>query len=105
MYMFIYYSFKRLSYGTEKRYWSIIFNVRFTIFLCIEVTLACFQIAGTKEVKRELLNGSVSGADITSANSLSILLFSKSGPEVFPVASDLNTHLTSSSSMIRLSKV
>ena len=51
------------------------------------------------------INRSVSGADITSAYSLSILLFSKSGVEAFPVASDFNTDLTSSSSMTILSKV
>ena len=107
MYTFVYYSFKIhvLSYGTEMRYGSIIFNVRFTIFLCIGVTLACFQISDNIEEKKELLKRSVSGADITSANSLSILLFNKSGPEAFPVAGDFNTELTPSNSRTILFKV
>ena len=85
-YTFVYYSFKRPSYGPEKRYGpgnGIIFYVRFT-FLCIGVVLACFQISDITDVKRELLKRSVSGADadITSANALCFMLFNKSGPEV-----------------------
>lgn len=96
MYTFIYYSFKSLSYGTEKKYRSIIFNVRFTIFLYLGVTLPCFQISGTTEVKSKLLKRSVSGADITTAIFLSILSFSESEPESFSATSDFNTDLTSS---------
>ena len=85
-YTFVYYSFKRPSYGPEKRYGpgnGIIFHVRFT-FLCIGVVLACFQVSDTTDVKRELLKRSVSGADITSADALCFILFNKSGPEVLP---------------------
>ena len=39
-------------------------------FLCIEVTLACFQTLGTTKVKRKLSKILVTDADIISAYSL-----------------------------------
>ena len=66
---------------------------------------AFFQILGTVALRRELLKRLVNGAAITSASSLSILLFSKSGPEAFPVTSDFKIDLTSSSSTTTQLKV
>ena len=82
-YTFVYNSFKRFSYGTEKRYGAgngVIFNVRFTIFFMYSSNVGLFPISDTTEVKEskgKLFQRPVSSVDITSANSLCIMLFTQ----------------------------